>query len=581
MATKKTLNQILRQNSFSGADVGKALILNTIERVTERKNTLSENELDTMINNLSNQKQRVIYKAYYILNQYLDDFYKLSQGNLQQYFNGRGSLANALDKVFTAQKGYRRYLHLPLVLTEKEYSKLRADAVKNYENKATDLYTIILFTIADYLTAYRDNKQLPENIKAILDSYKNEKIKIEFADEISETGQTASDSDFNKEKFIADSEQKIFANFANKYGIENTQEAISSFIANSFIAKLATEIEKNIPNEKILKKNSDKLLTCIELYEDANKRECNYLNKDYIDIYEQAKSWSETVTIEEMSKLEALDLLSEDFLEYYNFESRDKTTAELQQEFITEYTELYNATKDILSKGYKQLKTLKDSELLTVELTNKEQIKAGIIKPLTENELKDETREYFINLEPANTEDFIKIHKAQYGGIAVIKGESFYSYDKEILNEYSKAPFNTLLPEGLTPQLVDIYINNLIKPALIAIYGVNALLDVYSELFKVDLSPLKQEDIFTSQIEAYNGLVYLSYESIEGTTEQVESDRLTFKQIFKPINVNECKPTTEQIDALKRELEALPIIDTLKLDYFSQLLQGANVRYDK
>lgn len=498
MATKKTLNQILKQNTFSGADVGKALILNTIEKVTERKNSLSENELDTMINNLSNQKQRVIYNAYSILNQYLDDFYKLSQASLQQYFNGRGSLVNAIHEVFTAQKGYRRYLHLPLVLTEKEYSELRADAVKNYENRATDLYTIILITIADYLTAYRDNKQLPENIKAILDSYKNEKIKIEIKDEI-----------------------------------------------------------------------------------------------------------SETVTIKEMSKLEALDLSSEDFLEYYSFISRDKITADLQQkyfnenaelynffsrdkiktalqqEFINTYTELYNATKDILSKGYKQLKTLKDSELLTVKLTNKEQVKAGIIKPLTENELKDETRKYFINLEPANTEDFIKIQKAYHGGIAIINGEDFSSYDKEILNEYSKAPFNGLLPEGLNPQIIDIYINNIIKPALIAIYGVNALLNVYGELFKVDLSPLKQEDIFTSQIEAYNELVYLSYENINGTPEQVESDRITFKQIFKTINVNECKPTTEQIDALKRELEALPIIDTLKLDYFSQLLQGANIRYDK
>ena len=43
MATKKTLNQILKQNTFSGADVGKAFILNWIEKTTEQKETLSDN----------------------------------------------------------------------------------------------------------------------------------------------------------------------------------------------------------------------------------------------------------------------------------------------------------------------------------------------------------------------------------------------------------------------------------------------------------------------------------------------------------------------------------------------------------
>lgn len=589
MATKKTLNQILKQNTFSGADVGKALILNWIEKRTEQKETLSDNELDTMINNLSNQKQRVIYKAYYILNQYLDDFYKLVQASFQQFQNGKRALIGDLEKFSNYQHKYEDYLHLPLVLTEKEYNKIQADALKEFNNDRLDLYTLILWTICDYVESYKENKDIPEAIKAILDSYENETIKIEFENKaLKATGETADKIDH--EQFIDNVTERLLVAFADKYGIEKTHEAISDFISNSFVKHL----EENLPAEKILRKNSEKLLNSCEIYEMFKKNEF-YYNNEFDLTGDRAKenkakfesfsdsiesSYETIIEIEEMSKLEALDLLSEDFLEYYNENSRDKTTVELQQEFKKDFPELYKTTKDILSKGYKPFKTLKDSELLTTEISNKELIKAGLKQPLEENEIKERTRDYFINLESKTTADFIKRHKAQYGGIAVLTTDIPSIFDNETFKKFCGSLFNTLIPDDVIPQRIEIYIKNLIEPALYCFYGMNALYDVYSEVFKVDLSKLKLDYNFEEDIYNYNNLVYLIYNRFKGTAEQVKSEKLSFKSIFKPLDIERYKPNKDKIQAIKEELSNISIDKVLDLKYFSQILEGANIRYE-
>lgn len=588
MATKKTLNQILKQNTFSGADVGKAFILNWIEKTTEQKETLSDNELNAMTKNLSG-KQITVYKAYYHLQQYLDDFYKLVQANFQQFQNGKRALIGDLEKFSNCQHKYKDYLHLPLVLTEKEYNKIQADALKEFNNDKFDLYTLILWTICDYVESYKENKDIPEAIKAILDSYENETIKIEFENEaLKATGETADKIDH--EQFIDNETERLLVAFADKYGIEKTHEAISSFISHSFVKKL----EENLPAEKILRKDSEKLLKSCEIYEMFKEDEFYYNNEydltgtkvkenktkfeSFSDTVED--SYESIIEIEEMSKIEALKTLCSDFLEYYNENSRDKTTAELQQEFIKDFPELYKTTKDILSKGYKPFKTLKDSELLTTEISNKELIKAGLKQPLEENEIKEHTREYFINLESKTTADFIKRHKAQYGGIAVLTTDIPSIFDNDTFKKFCESPFNTLIPDDVIPQRIELYIKNLIEPALYCIYGMDALYDVYSDIFKVDLSKLKIDYDYEEDIYAYNNLVYLIYNRIEGTAEQVKSDKISFKSIFKPLDPERYKPNKDKIQAIKEELSNISIDKVLDLKYFSQILEGANIRYE-
>lgn len=578
MTNRKTLNQILKQNTFSGADVGKALLMLFIQEQTEQKQTLSDSDFEIMLNSIKTKKQLDIYKTYYLLKGYINDFQNMAKGNFQQYQNGYKSLISDLNEFRHCQHNYKDYLNLPLVLNENEYNKIKTDALKDYNEHKIDLYTLILWTICDYVESYKENKDIPEQIKNILDGYKNETIKIEYENEIlNATGETA--------------EQTELKAFADKYGIENTHEAISKFISSSIVSL----IEDNLPTEKTLKKDSQKLLNSCELYEKFKELEFNYLNEydltgkapkknkiKFEHFSEQVeKSYKTVIELKELSKIDALKELCSDFLDYYNDNSRDKTTAELQQEFIKDFPALYKTVKDILSSKYSKFKTLKDSELLTAEITNKEQLKAGFIKPLSEEKIRDITRQYFIELEPKNTKEFIKRYKAQYGGIAVLYGESSNIFDKNLFKKFSKDPFNTLIPENVIPQRIEIYIKKLIEPAIYTIFGFNYILEVYSDVFKIDLSDLKMIYDFEKDFECYNSLIYTLYNKIIGTDEQIIADKISFKEIFKPLKLEKYKIPQSKLDALKNEIENIPLQETLTNKYFKQLLQGANIIYDE
>lgn len=588
MANKKTLNQILRQNSFSGADVGKALLMSFIETEKGEKQTLSNTEFELMLNSINSKKQLDIYKAYYHLKGYISDFLNMAKGNFQQFQNGFKSLIGDLKEFSNCQHNYSNYLHLPLVLTENEYNKIKADALKDYNEKKIDLYSLILWTICDYVESYKENKDIPEQIKNILDGYKNETIKIEYENEIlNATGETAEQTD--KEHFLENERESLLKAFADKYGIENTHEAISKFISSSIVSL----IEDDLPAEKTLKKDSQKLLKSCELYEMFKEQEFNYLNEydltgkapkknkiKFEHFSEQVeKSYKTVIELEELIKIDALKELCSDFLDYYNDNSRDKTTAELQQEFIKDFPALYKAVKDILSSKYSKFKTLKDSELLTAEITNKEQLKAGFIKPLSEEKIRDITRQYFIELEPKNTKEFIKRYKAQYGGIAVLYGNSSNIFDKDLFDKFSKDPFNTLIPDNVIPQRIETCIKNLIEPALYSIYGFNAILDVYSDVFKIDLSKLKDDYPFEQDLANYNNLIYLIYSKIQGIAGQVEADKISFKELFTPLDIEKYKLPQSKIDALKIELANIPLQETITFENFKKFLQGANITY--
>lgn len=594
MATKKTLNQLLKQNSFSGADAGKSLLLNWINWKTKGEKTLSNAELEKIIQSIKSSRQIEIFNAYKLLKEYLDEFIKMADGNYQQFMRGKDTILYSLKELNTAQRKYTDYLNLPLILTEKEYSKVKTDAINNYEKETTNLYTLILFTITDFINDYTENKDIPEKIKATLDGYKNETIEIEFENEIlNTTGKTFDQMGY--EKTLDYETQFLIKRFAEKYNTEATEKDIKTFIKNN--NKAIEYLVEDVGLEAATTEKNIQIMSLIELYEDAKEREYNYLNeytytadKKLIENKTEFKSLFSSlkdlfipiIEKEQISKLEALKTLSEDFLEYYNFDIRDKSTAELQKEFIDDFPELYRATKEYLSKSYKKIATLKENELITTIITNKELEKHGIKKPLADKEIKELVIRHYTKTEPKTTEQYIKQKKAKNGGIAVLYAETSNNhFDKETLKEFCNP--NLLLRTNMNfeANFIEFVIDTLVKPALKAIYGINAILDVYGEIFKINLSKLKQQDIFAIQINAYNEFIYMVYDRFNGTKEQTKADKLLFKDVFKPININECKPDSKTIYALKNKLEQVHIRDTLKSEYFECFLEGANIVYEK
>ena len=91
--TKKTFNQIIKQNSFSGADAGKILIMDYVSLMTKGKRLLTDNEFSQMLNCMSRSPKQVeIYNSYRDFKQILTQFYGFYQTAYCQYEMGRNKI---------------------------------------------------------------------------------------------------------------------------------------------------------------------------------------------------------------------------------------------------------------------------------------------------------------------------------------------------------------------------------------------------------------------------------------------------------------------------------------------------------
>ncbi len=564
MATKKTLNQILRQGSFSGADAGKAKILNWVAFMTTGKKPLDDSEINQIVNSIISSKQYEIYKAYDQLASYLNDFANMAGGNLQQYYRAKVVITNNILQVSQQQQAYDTYLHLPLVLTEKEYSKLKAEAVKEYEARRDVLFSTLLDKTAEYIDLYDDDKAIPSEIKAVLDSYKTQSLKIDVASRYLPP-QESSEAEREAENL------QTLKNFAEKYGIDNTQDAINKFISSSVVGYIEGSL---FPEDKTKARGLTRLLSKIEVYEGLNKAECAFRGEPYKDIFPQAPTEPD---YQEINKLEALEAVSYDNFYYYT----DKHSQQYYKAFIKDFPELYKAVKKELGASLKNFETLDDRTLATRLISNRELQDAGLLAPLKKSDVINLICEYIGNSEALKVEDFIRRQKAIFGGLAIQLEKGITPKDDpNLIEAYSTLPTNYFLQRNNDPQETERTIEEVLKPALCAIYGLEALFDVYGDLFKVDLSPLKVSSNIAEDITRYNALIYSVYSRIYGTEKQIKADQKAFKKIFRTINLDDYKPKPELIEEMRAELEGLPLKKTVTLNYFSKFLKGAGVRYE-
>lgn len=197
---------------------------------------------------------------------------------------------------------------------------------------------------------------------------------------------------------------------------------------------------------------------------------------------------------------------------------------------------------------------------------------------LTDAEL---VRKYFEDIEPKNKREFMMKHKAQRG-IAV------YSYlpedkpfDFDLMNYYMKNNFLDM-EEFERVKKPGTYITKYIDPAVNSILGINAFYDIYSEIFKVDLTPLKMERDFQEDFDAYNGsrasvLTLLCNDDLMELPEQAKLYEQNIERIFPVLSLRKYskeKIVAEVKDALKSET----LKTSLDPKYMQLLLQGGSIR---
>ena len=328
------------------------------------------------------------------------------------------------------------------------------------------------------------------------------------------------------------------------------------------------------------------IISLIEVYEGEREKQAKYNKEKYKSVIWRALAEPETHTITETKdKLDYLVELAEwctgDYKRYSDI-PLDDFTKDIWNG-LTEFSELLEAVKDILSSkikklgsytsiGYTEPDTIKEKELL----------KAGI-DTLSESYVIEN---YFLSItdEQKNNIEYIRYNKVQRGGIAVLKtGAEYPVYnglykEKKLLLKYADINYFT---GDIDSEKIKDQTKELIENSLCMYLGCETIYQVYSEIFKVDVTPLAEKWDIDTDLNAYNWLLYTNYNDILGTEKAIEANRERIKDIFKPLDKRLYRRSPEELEQIKEKLLDIPLKETLSNKYLRIFLEGAKVHYDE
>jgi hypothetical protein len=221
--------------------------------------------------------------------------------------------------------------------------------------------------------------------------------------------------------------------------------------------------------------------------------------------------------------------------------------------------------EDILSKGHSPNKkyTIRDLEILEIDV--EELFGLG-------NATEQRIFNSFIG---EGQKLFVKRTKAKRGICVAPKGIQAPDIPKWVLE------LDVISPDGHTINTAEIDRNltALIRPALKTLYGINAILDTYGDLLKVDLSPIKMdmEDKVVPWIEEYNAHYRDILNATDGEGNTREKNQLLFMTTFPRINLDEYRLDPVKIKEMKDKLAKMEPTESVDTKYFVPFLTGGGI----
>ena len=537
MAHYKSLKDIISQDSWNGLDVGKAEIMSFINKKIDKPG-LDPNAIATMLNSLS-QKQKGIYKDYYNLKEALSFLYNKVTALKQQFFNSFNYLTKQLSILQERENSYIEYLSQPLTLNDKILEDILKQSFKELTLQKTTAYNVILTYITGNIELYQEYREaVTPDFLSILDRYKDEYIELELT-------KTTINTLKGQEDFL----QALLDNFSKLYKTDNNIKSVIDYIISTEGDTSLLALGLSPFKRKKLKAPKD-YIQVLENYDNLQRTISEYKGADFISILDSK-------SLEATCKKEKLKFSKLDALTTFNF----KTTPE---DFIRDYPELYNLAKTDLSEFLDVFKK-PDKTLLKTTFTNLELIKAGIFSPRELSDLDKNKymlqRDYILSKEATTPSQFLIQEKARAGLSLAITPPT--EKDIELFTKYGDN--YSFLPEDFNSESCREYQETGIYYPLNYILTFNNLLEVYSDLFKVNLLPLTVKTDFNFYINTYNTLLYQLFSSLEGDKKTLHNKKAILQGTFQPLDLDRFRPDKEKL------AEFTEILKKLAKEDFSQL----------
>ena len=615
----KSINTLLKKKTWTGVEVGKLIMAGLVYDINHRhdadyKPLFTQEELDILETNLTNDRQFTAYAVYADLYHGLVEAYNSGEAFIQQFHNGYHRYIYDLTTRQMSEEAYSNSLLTPLVVSQTQYDRYKeqarqkkADYAESFGSLVFQVITNTLFTgeVTEKITkAIEATKEQPATNKRILDNYnrdtgngyytlsnglRNDQCTEEEWQEAKDSiiykkclqviGKTDSSPDIEEAKaiWVMQQARKIYQLYFD--GVEGIRKLYKN------------ETGKDLPEDF----EEEKLLNAMELiaFATRNDRRADGVKQNrytdfLLDILEMAENW---VYYEETPELSKYDVLIDCLERYSGAYAEDIPEEEQLKEFIEDYPELFKVIKSYITSHIPAFKGITPENYCEYCITWQELADLNFMgyKDLLEATDMDIQQLFTEEATPEQAEEeYKKRSRIMYGGLAIVQNPAPHMLDSNgdykdnnslLLNMVQSLEFLAQSEEKKTE--IARMRDYLFIPALKYLYAFNALVDILSVQFDVPELVEVKKKLTTpeGQLDAYNQLVTILYISVEGNPETKANKRAVIKEVFKQIDIDSLKPTQEAIDKVAEELQELGLSKKTrekvrKLDGYINILMG-------
>lgn len=597
----RKIDSLLNKKGWAGVEVGKALVASIVHDIRHQgepdyRPLFTQQDFDKMEQSLSTERDYLAYGVYRDIYSGLIDAFNRGQGQYQQFYNGYYRYLMYLKNTLDAEMGLRSAELIPYVMTEEQYITLKEQREKElraYRESFSGLLFTLLSNIMenpenapdDIREAIEATKGKPVTNKRILDSY-NEVYGEGYyqlpdgtrSDQIerAEWEQKLQESYLTTHKLTIDGKPASFEETALHYNRERMLKGYELYFKGiDAIRELYKEhTGKELPKEQ----EADLLNALEELIHDVEREKASKKIGDYSKehllladivgggITSSAKWYEYTKAPEGLTLYDILD----ESLCFYNGEESEDGEPQLK-EFKADYPALYKALEAYIKELVPQAKGLKPAQYSKVFISWGELAELGVGRYpdycIADNEA--DILEAMNSTDEDTTENLLKRKRILLNGINIARepkpfninerGEYIDSIKSIIGHNYSLFGITGELQSESLREDIEAFSENLFLPALRYLYAFNALVKILGAVYDIDdMGEVElSTDRFESQIDALNGQLYMLYADVYGTEADKQRKREVIKEVFKPIDCEELKPSEKAIEALTVELDKL------------------------
>ena len=590
MANKNQLKNLLKKKGWTGEEVGKLLIASMLNDIKQqgqkdKEPLFSQSDFEQMESSLTSDRDYLTYGVYRDLYSSIIDSFNRGQGLYQQFFNGFSRLFAELREAENADHAEQSIENTPLIMTESQYNRLKAEAVQTYSGYKDSFCNLMFHCLDNFLEA--EDADIKREAPAVWEA-------LEATKKIPATGNRF--LPLYNETYGEGYYQLPDGRRSDKMTLEEWQETLTAEFLKKH--KLTINGEPATAEETVQAYNQDRLIKSYELFfkgaeairEELLKRtgkateltdeELEEALEDTIDYVGRAGF---NPNAEEIA--EALDfstptewhtyeeppegLTLYDLLELYPEEFRgafDADEKEALQHFKKDAPALYDALKAYIESKVPQARGLKPNQLHKDIISWGELAKTGLIgcKDLIE---PTDSQIIEIATEGENTtENKSKRLRTGLRGIAILKHPAPYQIAENGDYIEPKSPLYffqslyTLEGDGEKIEELHGFIDSLMYPALGYLYAFNALMEILGGVYDLpELAEVAKYDttLFESKMSGYNGMLYLFYHNVYGNEAEKQHKRAIIKEAFRPLEAESLKPSQEAIAEITAELTKL------------------------